>query len=980
MDTTYQPSWLSWAARAGLVLGAVLLARSPDHAYWEMELHAPQYPKGLHVYGYPDKIAGDVKEIDGLNHYIGMRPLGGAAPFERSIGRQAVYAMAAVMLLVALFPRRWAPLLLIPVVLFPALFLADLYWWLRDYGLNLDPHAPMSKSIKPFVPTLLGEGKVGQFKTEAELGAGHYLAMAAAAASLVFCYARWFKWYAPNPTEPTGTPEPPAKLGRTREPVAVGAAVALLAVGLAAGPARAATWTVSPAGPLTTIPAAVAKAAVGDTIEVVGGTHPGPLVIDKKVRLVGRDWPVIDGGGKGTVVTLAAPGIHFEGFVVRGSGDRLANEDGDGGIVVAARDIAVVGNRLDDVLFGVSLRQADRAVVRGNVLRGKALDIARRGDLIRLWWSHGVVVEGNDIADGRDLVLWYSKDLTVRDNTARHGRYGIHFMYCDGARVVGNRFAGNSVGSFLMYSRGVRLEGNWIENNRGASGYGVGLKDMESYSLRGNVIANNRTGVFMEGARGGRMEDNLVAYNEKGAVVFTSCTGNAVRDNSFVENGEQVAVEGNTALPASNVWEANFWSDYRGLDVDGDGFGDRPYQPVRLFERLTDRNSGMKLFAAGPAAEAIDYSSRLFPIFQPQPKFTDPRPRMAALPAPLTRPAPADGRSWLTLATVLLAGGFVFAVRWQGLLPTPVAAPAAEPKKAPPVEAPPAVRVAGLTKRFGAVAAVDDLSFEVRPGEAVALWGPNGAGKTTLLRCLLGLVPFDGSASVHGRPCGLRGKESRRLLGYVPQEVKLHPDQTVLECVRFYAKLRRVAPQRGVELLAEWGLADVHDRAIRHLSGGMRQKLALVLALLSDPPVLLLDEPTSNLDVATREEFGRLLARLKAAGKTLLFCTHRAGEIISLADRVVVIQAGKKAAEGTPDELRHRILRPAVLRLAVPTYRREDAAAVLRVAGYSVRAGGGEVWVDVPAGHKAQPLALLQEVGIPLVDFDVESDRGFQGD
>jgi nitrous oxidase accessory protein len=975
MDSKPKTSWLSWAARAGLVVGAALFALSPDYPYWELELHAPQYPKGLHVYGYPDRIAGDVKELDGLNHYIGMRALGDAAQFERSIGRQAVYGMAGVMLLVAIYPRRWTSLLLIPGVLFPAIFLADLYWWLRDYGLNLDPDAPLSRSIKPFVPTILGEGKVGQFRTEAGLGGGHYLAMAAGALSLAFCYVRWFRWYAPKPTTESA-PEP--KAARPREAVAVGAV--LLALLLPAGSAQAATWTVSPDGPLTTIPAAVAQAAEGDTIEVAGGNHRGPLVIDKRVRLVGTGWPVIDGGGKGSVVTLAAPGIYFGGFAVRNSGDRLANEDGDGGIVATAPDVVIEGNRLEDVLFGTSLRDAPRSVVRGNVLRGKDLDIARRGDLVRVWWSHDALVEGNDIADGRDLVLWYSKGLTVRNNTVIRGRYGIHFMYCDGATVSGNRFVDNSVGSFLMYSRRVKLEGNWIENNRGASGYGIGLKDMDGYSLRGNVIANNRTGVFMEGARGGEVLNNLIAYNERGAVVFTSCLGNTVRDNTFTENGEQIAVEGNAALPASNVWEANFWSDYRGLDVNGDGFGDQEYKPVRLFERLTDRNSGMKLFAAGPAAEAIDYSSKLFPIFQPQPKFTDARPRMAALPAPLTQPAPADGRSWLTLATVLLFGGLVCLARWQSLMPT-ATTPVAEPKAAPSApEAPPAVRVTGLTKRFGAVAAVDGLSFEVRPGEAVALWGANGAGKTTLLRCLLGLVPFEGSAAVMGQPCGLRGKESRRRLGYVPQEVKLHPDQTVIECVGFYAKLRRVNPQRGVELLAEWGLGDVHDRAVRHLSGGMRQKLALVLALLSDPPVLLLDEPTSNLDVATREEFGRLLARLKAAGKTLLFCTHRAGEIISLADRVVVIQAGKKIAEGTPEELRNRILRPAVMRLAVPAEYRQDAVKVLGEAGYPVRADGGEVWVDVPAGRKAEPLTLLQAAGVPLVDFDVESDRGFQGD
>ncbi|HET6573207.1 MAG TPA: nitrous oxide reductase family maturation protein NosD, partial [Fimbriiglobus sp.] len=666
MDSKPKTSWLSWAARAGLVLGAALFALSPNYPYWEMELHAPQYPKGLHVYGYPDRITGDVKELDGLNHYIGMRELGKAAAFERSVGRQSVYALAGLMLLVAAFPRRWAALLLVPGVLFPAVFLADLYWWLRDYGLNLDPDAPLSRSIKPFVPTLLGEGKVGQFKTEAGLGDGHYLAMAAAALALFFCYVRWFNWYAPPAVAPDTDASPESRPARSRQPAAVGAV--LLALALPAGSAQAATWTVSPDGPLTTISAAVAKAADGDTIEVVGGTHRGPLVIDKRVRLVGRDWPVIDGGGKGTVVALAAPGIHFSGFVVRGSGDRLANEDGDGGIVATAPDVVIEGNRLDDVLFGVSLRDSARSVVRNNVLRGKPLDIARRGDLVRVWWSHDAVVEGNDVADGRDLVLWYSRGLTVRDNTVTRGRYGIHFMYCDGAVVCGNRFIDNSVGSFLMYSRRVRLEGNWIENNRGASGYGVGLKDMDGYSLRGNVIANNRTGVFMEGARGGEVVNNLVAYNERGAVIFTSCSGNTVRDNTFSENGEQIAIEGNTALPVSNAWEANFWSDYRGLDADGDGFGDQAYKPVKLFERLTDRNSGMKLFAAGPAAEAIDYSSRLFPIFQPQPKFTDPKPRMAALPPPLTRPAPADGRSWLTLAVALIFGGLVCLVRWQALL------------------------------------------------------------------------------------------------------------------------------------------------------------------------------------------------------------------------------------------------------------------------------------------------------------------------
>jgi nitrous oxidase accessory protein len=933
-----------------------------------MKLHAPQYPKGLSIAGYPDKITGDVKEIDGLNHYIGMRELEKAAEFERSIGRQAVLGMAIAMFLVAVYPTRWTTLLLVPVILFPIGFLADLYWWLRDYGLNLDPNAALSKSIKPFVPTILGEGKVGQFRTEAWLGDGHYMAMGAAAIALYFCYVRLFRWWSIVPEPVTSSESIPAVL----QPAPAAAAIAL-AIVLCGGPANAATWEVRPGGPLPTIEAALRHAADGDTIEVVGGTHRGPIVVERPVRLVGRDWPAIDGGGTGTVVQLKAPRAHFSGFVVRGSGDRLANEDGDGGILATAADAVIEGNRLEDVLFGVSLRESHRSVVRNNILRGKNLDIARRGDLIRLWWSHNVTVEGNELINGRDLVLWYSKELVIRKNHAHHGRYGIHFMYCDDAVVAENRFTDNSVGSFLMYSRRVRLERNWIENNRGTSGYGVGLKDMESYALRDNVIANNRTGVFMEGARG-EMTGNLIAYNETGAAVFTSCVHNTIRDNGFIENGEQVAVEGNTTLAPSNLFERNFWSDYRGLDADGDGVGDQAYRPVKLFERLTDRNSGMKLFSYGPAAEAIDYSSRLFPIFQPQAKFIDAQPRMSPPPPPVTKRDPSGG-AWISLSFALLCGACVSVFRWQSLVPINGWA-----RRAGPVESDSAVRVTGLTKRFGGVAALADLSFEVRPGEAIALWGSNGAGKTTLLKCVLGLIPFEGEAFILGRRCGLRGKESRRLLGYIPQEVKLPPDQSIIECVRFYAALRRIDPARGVELLAEWGLSDVHDRAVRHLSGGMRQKLALVLALLSDPPVLLLDEPTSNLDVATREEFGRLLARLKAAGKTLVFCTHRAGEIVSLADRVIVLEAGRKVAEGSPTELHDRLLKPAVLRLTVTMDRREDTARVLHEGGYHVRTDGGEVWVDVPAGQKTDALVRLQQAGIPVLDFDVESDRGFQGD
>jgi ABC-type multidrug transport system ATPase subunit len=270
---------------------------------------------------------------------------------------------------------------------------------------------------------------------------------------------------------------------------------------------------------------------------------------------------------------------------------------------------------------------------------------------------------------------------------------------------------------------------------------------------------------------------------------------------------------------------------------------------------------------------------------------------------------------------------------------------------------------------------VADLSFEVRLGECVALWGPNGAGKTTLLKCLLGLIPFEGTAQVQGFRCGPRYKAARRLLGYVPQEIRLHPDQTVREAVDFYRRLRAASRERAAELLAEWQLRDVEEQPVRALSGGMKQKLALVIALLSDPPVLLLDEPTSNLDLRTRQELGALLERLKKAGKTLLFCSHRASEVWRLADRVLLLERGRKVAEGMPEKLRQQLVKPAVLCLTVPPERNAEAACVLEAAGFRVCPHNAQVRVDVPAGRKLEPIELLNRAGVPVVDFDLESDE-----
>ncbi|GJM40012.1 MAG: hypothetical protein DHS20C20_02940 [Ardenticatenaceae bacterium] len=169
-------------------VAALLLIISIPLPYWEMELQAPQYPKGLHITAYVNELTGDLFEINGLNHYIGMRPLEEAAQFEKSISRIAIGLLALLTLTSVFIRTKWIVLLALPAITMPVLFLADLQWWMAKFGTDLDPKAPLSSAIEPFVPTVLGRGVIAQFETIARPGIGLYLAILASILVIVALY------------------------------------------------------------------------------------------------------------------------------------------------------------------------------------------------------------------------------------------------------------------------------------------------------------------------------------------------------------------------------------------------------------------------------------------------------------------------------------------------------------------------------------------------------------------------------------------------------------------------------------------------------------------------------------------------------------------------------------------------------------------------------------------------------------------------
>lgn len=171
-----------------LGVAAVLLLASMFLPYWKMTLNAPQYPGGLSIEVYVNRMAGDVREIDGLNHYIGMRPLGEAAQLERAVSMVAVGILVLLVLAAIFVHSPWALLLALPAILWPFIFIADMYYWMRHFGLNLDPTAPLSSSIDPFVPPILGSGMVGQFETIASFQIGLWMAFLAVVLTITGLY------------------------------------------------------------------------------------------------------------------------------------------------------------------------------------------------------------------------------------------------------------------------------------------------------------------------------------------------------------------------------------------------------------------------------------------------------------------------------------------------------------------------------------------------------------------------------------------------------------------------------------------------------------------------------------------------------------------------------------------------------------------------------------------------------------------------
>lgn len=235
----------------------------------------------------------------------------------------------------------------------------------------------------------------------------------------------------------------------------------------------------------------------------------------------------------------------------------------------------------------------------------------------------------------------------------------------------------------------------------------------------------------------------------------------------------------------------------------------------------------------------------------------------------------------------------------------------------------PVLAIDGLVKTFGSHRAVDGVTFEVAPGECFGLLGPNGAGKSTTLKLALGLLePDAGRIDLLGEPVPARAREARQKVGVVPQNDPLDPDFTVAENLlvfgRYFGQPDAITRSRIESLLEFAQLGNKRDARIQTLSGGMKRRLTMARALINDPQVLFLDEPTTGLDPQARHLIWERLKRLLAQGKTIVLTTHFMDEAERLCDRLAIIDSGRPIASASPTALISQEIEPHVIEVHGP--------------------------------------------------------------
>jgi len=383
---------------------------------------------------------------------------------------------------------------------------------------------------------------------------------------------------------------------------------------------------VDPKGPIPTITQALHLARAGDRILVRAGRYREPtLLVDRRVEIVGEGWPVVDAGGDHEAIRVTADSVVIRGLVIQGVGPSTT-DDRAGIKLIEVHGCTIEGNRLRQTFFGIYLAKSSGCRIAGNRIQGNGLTEVLSGNAIHLWSSNGVTIEGNQLSGHRDgIYLEFTDHSIIRQNRSTGNlRYGVHFMFSHDCEYLDNTFADNGAGVAVMYSHGVVMTGNRFEHSWGGAAYGLLLKDITDSRVSGNLFGDNSVGLYAEGTNRVAVSGNRFERNGWALKIMADAQDNRFEDNVFLGNSFDVTTNGTSN---SSRFERNYWDHYTGYDLDGDGIGDVPFHPVRLFALLVQQNEPALILLRSSFVDLLDLAERVLPVLTPE-TLVDRSPRM----------------------------------------------------------------------------------------------------------------------------------------------------------------------------------------------------------------------------------------------------------------------------------------------------------------------------------------------------------------
>ena len=364
-------------------------------------------------------------------------------------------------------------------------------------------------------------------------------------------------------------------------------------------------------------------------LRLVPGVYIGPALVDRPMTLECDGEAVIQGNGTGTVLTVTARGVTVRGLRIRGSGE--SHDSLDAGLQLEGDDHRVENNRFEDVLFGIHLKQVNRARITGNQVLGKDLALGLRGDAIRLWYSRHNMVQNNRFERARDLTFMNSADNRIIGNRFRDGRYGMHIIFSPRLVVEDNSLSDTGTGIVVLYSPGLTLRGNQVAHALTAGGAGIVFKESDDALVENNTVLHCAVGLKADAEQQPvgvlTVRNNRFAHNIIGLFIYGEEGGHRFTGNRFENNLTTIAISAPGA-GAGNIWKGNLWDEYQGFDRNGDGVGDTPHEVYLFADRIWMETPMATFFRNSPVLELLDFLERLAPFSTPHRVLQDPSPRI----------------------------------------------------------------------------------------------------------------------------------------------------------------------------------------------------------------------------------------------------------------------------------------------------------------------------------------------------------------